>query len=306
MTLLQATDLSRSFRLPGPLFARPRLLHAVAGVSLSIEAGEALALVGESGSGKTTLGRLLVGLLPASGGTIRFNGTPLTGPHKAIQMVFQDSAAALNPRRPVGHSVMLPLRWNRRLSAAEAETEARALFVRVGLAPETFFARLPNALSGGQRQRVGIARALASSPSLLIADEPVSALDVSVRAQILRLFADLAAERRLASLFITHDLGVVRAITRRVAVLYRGQVVETGPTAQVMDHPLHPYTQALRAATPIPDPDRPRTPPPRPPDAGDLPGCPFRARCPIAVARCATAPELREVAPGHEAACHLA
>jgi ABC-type glutathione transport system ATPase component len=185
-------------------------------------------------------------------------------------MVFQDSAAALNPRRPVGHSVMLPLRWNRRLSTAEAETEARALFARVGLAPETFFARLPNALSGGQRQRVGIARALASSPSLLVADEPVSALDVSVRAQILRLFAELAAERRLASLFITHDLGVVRAITRRVAVLYRGRVVETGPTARVMDRPLHPYTQALRAATPIPDPERPRSPPPRPPEAGDL------------------------------------
>jgi oligopeptide/dipeptide ABC transporter ATP-binding protein len=306
MTLLQATDLTRSFRLPGPLFGRPRLLHAVAGVSLSIAAGEALGLVGESGSGKTTLGRLLVGLLPPSSGSITFNGAPLTGPHRLIQMVFQDSAAALNPRRPVGQSVMLPLRWNRRLAAAAADTEARALFARVGLAPENFFARLPNALSGGQRQRVGIARALASSPSLLIADEPVSALDVSVRAQILRLFAELAAEHALASLFITHDLGVVRAVTQRVAVLYRGRIVELGPTAQVMDTPRHPYTQALRAATPIPDPERPRLAPPRPPEAQDLPGCPFRARCPVAVERCAIAPALREIVPGHWAACHLA
>ena len=306
MTLLEASGLSRSFRLPGPIFARPRLLHAVADVSLAIAAGESLALVGESGSGKTTLGRLLVGLLAPSAGAIRFDGAPISGPHKRIQMVFQDSAAALNPRRTVGQSVMLPLRWNRGLSGAEAAREARALFDRVGLAPETFFARLPHTLSGGQLQRVGIARALASAPALLVADEPVSALDVSVRAQVLRLFAGLAADHRLASLFITHDLGVVRAITQRVAVLYRGRVVELGPTAEVMDRPLHPYTRALRAATPVPDPDRPHTAPPRPPEVADLPGCPFRARCPIAAARCATAPTLREITPLHFAACHLA
>ena len=304
--ILEARDLVRGFRLPGPLFGPRRILRAVGGVSLALAAGESLALVGESGSGKTTLGRMLVGLSRPDAGTIRFRGEVLSGPQRPVQMVFQDPYASLNPRRTVSASVTLPFLWNRRLPRAEAEAAARALFARVGLPPETFFARLPHALSGGQRQRVGIARALASDPAVLVADEPVSALDVSVRAQILRLFADLRAERGLATLFITHDLGVVRAVTQRVAVLYRGQVVEQGPTAQVMDHPRHPYTQALRAATPVPDPARARPTPPPPPDAAILPGCPFRARCPAAAPACATPPVLRNLAPDHLISCHFA
>lgn len=294
--MLEARDLRQSFRMPGG-----GRLQAVGGVSLSIAAGETVALVGESGSGKTTIGRMIAGLGRPDSGRITLHGAEVTGPGRAIQMVFQDSAAALNPRRPVGDAVMAPLRWHLRLSAREAEAEARAVLVRVGL-DEGLFGRLPHTLSGGQRQRVGIARALAARPEVLIADEPVSALDVSVRAHVLRLFAGL----EVATLFVTHDLGVVRAIARRVVVLYRGQVVEEGSVADVMDAPLHPYAQALRAAVPVPDPTRARVAPPRPPEVAELPGCPFRARCPAAVGACGVAPGLRAVRAGHWVACHLA
>ena len=299
--LFQAHQLSRGFRLPGG-----RRLLAVDDVSFRLHQGETLALVGESGSGKTTLGRMVVGLTAPQSGSLTFAGSAIRAPRREVQMVFQDSAAALNPRHSIGESVMAPLVWALGLRRPAAEAQARALLDRVGLAADHFFARLPHELSGGQRQRVGIARALAPDPSVLVADEPVSALDVSVRAQILLLFRELRDERGLAALFITHDLGVVRSVAQRGLVLYRGRVVEQGPVAAVMDRPRHPYSQALRAATPVPNPDRQRPPVPRPPDLGDLPGCAFRARCPGAHAACAVPPTLRAVGGDHDVACHLA
>jgi len=256
--LLAADNVSRLFPQRGGVFARRQFLRAVDGVSLAVAAGETVAVVGESGSGKSTLGRLLLGLLPPSSGTILFQGAPLptlSGANqqefrRAVQVVFQDSGASLNPRRSIGASVALPLRWNLSLPRAQASERAAALLDQVGLPPAQFFARLPHELSGGQRQRVGIARALASDPRVVIADEPVSALDVSVRAQVLRLMRQLQAERGLAYLFITHDLGVVRAVADRVAVMHRGQIVEQGRADAVLDAPQHPYTIALLAATP--------------------------------------------------------
>jgi ABC-type glutathione transport system ATPase component len=258
--LIAAESVVRLFPQRGGLFARRQWLRAVDDVSVSVAAGETVAVVGESGSGKSTLGRMLLGLLPPSAGTIRFRGAPLAtlrgdawkAFRREVQVVFQDTGAALNPRRTVGHSVALPLRWNRGLRKSEAEARAAALLDQVGLPAAEFFARLPHALSGGQRQRVGIARALASGPSLVVADEPVSALDVSVRAQVLRLMRQLQAEHGLAYVFITHDLGVVRAIADRVLVMHRGCVVEVGTTDAVLGAPRHPYTQALLAATPQP------------------------------------------------------
>ena len=259
--LIETENLCRLFPERGGSFARRQFLRAVDGVSISVAPGETVAVVGESGSGMTTLGRMLLGLLAPSSGEIRFRGKRLDGLHgddrrefrRAVQVVFQDTGASLNPRQSVGHSVALPLRWNLGLSAAEAASRAAALLDQVGLPAAQFAARMPNALSGGQRQRVGIARALASNPSLVVADEPVSALDVSVRAQVLRLMRQIQAERGLAYLFITHDLGVVRAVADRVVVMYRGRVVEQGTADAVLDRPAHDYTKALLAATPIPE-----------------------------------------------------
>jgi ABC-type oligopeptide transport system ATPase subunit len=259
--LIEAEHLSRVFPQRGGLFARRAWFRAVDDVSIAVAAGETVAVVGESGSGKSTLGRMLLGLLPPSSGAIRFRGERLDTLRgeawrkfrREVQVVFQDSGASLNPRRSIGQSVALPLRWNLSLRAAEAATRAADLLEQVGLPPAQFFARMPHALSGGQRQRVGIARALASGPSLVVADEPVSALDVSVRAQVLRLMRTLQAEHGLAYLFITHDLGVVRAVADRVVVMHRGRVVEQGPAAAVLDAPAHGYTRALLAATPVPE-----------------------------------------------------
>jgi ABC-type glutathione transport system ATPase component len=256
--LIDAENLSRRFPLRGGLLSRRRWLHAVDGVSLSVAPGETVAVVGESGSGKSTLGRMLLGLLAPSGGIIRFRGEPLPSLRgeawrryrREVQVVFQDSGASLNPRRSIGHSVALPLRWNLHLDAGQAASRAAALLDQVGLPPAQFAHRMPHELSGGQRQRVGIACALASNPSLVIADEPVSALDVSVRAQVLRLMRALQAEHGLAYLFITHDFGVVRAVADRVLVMHRGRVVEAGDAGAVLDAPGHDYTRALLAATP--------------------------------------------------------
>lgn len=264
--LLEARDLSHLFpvRASGGLFRAREMLRAVDRVSLSIHAGEVLALVGESGSGKTTLGRMLLGLTAPSDGTILYKGMDIATRsgeaarsfRREVQVVFQDTGGSLNPRRTIGQSVALPLTYHRGLDRRAAAAEVDALLDQVGLPAAHFRDRLPHELSGGQRQRVGIARALASNPSLIIADEPVSALDVSVRAQILKLMFDLQRQRKLSYLFITHDLGVVRAMADRVMVMHRGRVVESGDADAVLNAPRDPYTQRLLAATPVPDPSR--------------------------------------------------
>ncbi len=267
--LLEARDLVRRFPLRGTggFLRRPQLQAAVDGVSLAIHPGEVVAVVGESGSGKTTLGRMMLGLLAPTEGSVRYQGEDIAGLQgeawrrfrRDVQVVFQDTGGSLNPRHSIGQSVALPLRHNRGLDAAEAAAEVDRLLDAVGLPATHFRDRLPNELSGGQRQRVGIARALASRPALIVADEPVSALDVSVRAQILRLMADLRERERLSYLFITHDLGVVRALADRVIVMLQGKVVESGTVDEVLQSPRHDYTRQLLAATPIPDPSRPLT-----------------------------------------------
>ncbi|MDB5817270.1 MAG: Peptide/nickel transport system ATP-binding protein [Rhizobacter sp.] len=264
--LLEACRVSRLFdvRGTGGLFRAKTVQRAVDDISLQLHPGEVLAVVGESGSGKTTLGRMLLGLTPPSDGSILYKGADiatLAGEAKQafrreMQVVFQDTGGSLNPRHSIGHSVGLPLVYNRGLTRKATAMEVDALLDQVGLPPAHFRDRLPHELSGGQRQRVGIARALASNPSVIVADEPVSALDVSIRAQILRLMDDLRREKRLAYLFITHDLGVVRAMADRVMVMTQGRVVETGTADEVLDSPQHEYTQRLMAATPVPDPSR--------------------------------------------------
>jgi len=266
--LLEARSVSRLFpvRGSGGLLRARQMQTAVDAVSLAIRPGEVVALVGESGSGKTTLGRMMLGLAAPSSGSVHFQGQDISHTQgearaqfrRAVQVVFQDTGGSLNPRHTVAQSIALPLRYNRALDAAQAARQVDALLDQVHLPPAHFRHRLPHELSGGQRQRVGIARALASNPAVVIADEPVSALDVSVRAQILRLMFDLQQQKGLAYLFITHDLGVVRAFAQRVAVMYQGRIVEEGTADAVLDAPRHVYTQRLLAATPVPDPRRQR------------------------------------------------
>jgi oligopeptide/dipeptide ABC transporter ATP-binding protein len=319
--LLAAVQVSCRFPIrSGALFAPRRALTAVDRVSLALRPREIVALVGESGSGKSTLGRLLLGLTAPSEGEVHYRGKSLanlTGAprqdyRREVQVVFQDSAASFNPRRSIGEAIMTPLRYNRALEADRARSQTDALLDRVGLAPATFRHRFPHELSGGQRQRAGLARALASKPRVIIADEPVSALDVSMRAQILALLRDLKRSEGLACLLITHDLGVVRAVADRLVVLYLGAIMEEGGARQVMTAPAHPYTRALLAATPIADPSRRRARPARfiigePSSAASLPsGCRFRSRCPHAAPLCAERePELRPVGNGGRAACHF-
>jgi ABC-type glutathione transport system ATPase component len=265
--LLEACAVSRQFpiRGSGSLLRQPAYQLAVDQVSVALYAGEVVAVVGESGSGKTTLGRMLLGLTTPSAGSIKYRGADISRLHgddwrrfrRDVQVVFQDTGGSLNPRHPIGDSIALPLRFNLAMNARAAAIEVDRLLAQVGLSPKDFRHRLPHELSGGQRQRVGIARALASRPAVIVADEPVSALDVSVRAQILRLMADLRREQQLAYLFISHDLGVVRALADRVVVMYQGCVVEAGSADAVFNHPAHEYTQRLLAATPVPDPAQP-------------------------------------------------
>jgi oligopeptide transport system ATP-binding protein len=314
--LLQADNLSREFALRGGgLFGRRRFL-AVRDVSLTLARAEVLGVVGESGCGKSTLGRLLLHLQAPSAGTVTFQGEVL-GRMKPgrlrrlrprLQMVFQDPYASLDPRRPIGAQITDGLAEHGLARGAALAQRAEALLAEVGLDP-THTARLPHEFSGGQRQRIAIARALATAPELVVADEPVSALDVSVQAQVINLMAQLRAERGLAMVFISHDLHVVRHLSDRVAVMYLGRIVEEGPAKRVFHAPAHPYTRALIEATPQ------LRGTPRPVSAvGDLPnpaappsGCGFRTRCVFARPACAESlPLLRSLEAGRMLACHRA
>ena len=310
MPLLEVDGLIKTF---------PGGVRAVDGVSFALDAGETLALVGESGCGKTTIGKLVMRLIEPDAGRIVLDGIDLTQlgqralkPHRAkLQMVFQDAFAALNPRESVGVAIARPLRVAGHDRAA-SRAEARRLAERVGLAADALD-RFPHEFSGGQRQRIVIARALALKPKLLVCDEPVSSLDVSVRAQVINLLRDLQRELGLALLFISHDLSLVRRIADRVAVVYLGRTVELADRRSLWASYKHPYTEALVAAVPLPDPARTRArrrlpligEPPSP--ANPPPGCRFHPRCPKAEARCQSeAPAWREVRPKHWAACHFA
>ncbi|MFK3665827.1 ABC transporter ATP-binding protein [Ochrobactrum teleogrylli] len=303
--LLSVQDLKVHYPIRGGLLGRTiNYVKAVDGVDLEIARGESVALVGESGCGKSTLGTSILGMTKSTSGTIRFDGKPVTHGlsetirnfSRDIQIVFQDPASALNPKLTVGESIAEPLAIHYIGSAAERQARVAELLKLVGLHPE-HARRKPGAFSGGQRQRIVIARALALNPKLLILDEPVSALDVSIRSQILNLLLDLQREFGLSYLFISHDLSVVRHFTDRVAVMYLGRIVETGKTAEVFDRPEHPYTEALISAIPLPDPvaQRQRR---RIMLQGDLPspanppkGCVFSTRCPISI------PECHQIAP---------
>lgn len=312
--LAEGKHLSKTFPVKGQ--GKGAALHAVSGVDLAVYEGETLALVGESGCGKSTLGRLLLGLLPPTQGQVFFDGQDLAALPPArlralrrqMQLVFQDTAA-LNPRWTVGQSLAEPLRIHNLCPRGEYAARGAALLTQVGLAPD-LLDRYPHQLSGGQRQRVGLARALALSPRLVVCDEPVSALDVSVQAQMLNLLADLQASQGLTYVLISHDLGVVRHSADRVCVMFLGRVCEVGPTQALFSAPRHPYTKFLLDSVPRPDPTRRGES--GPPLAGEIPspvhppsGCRFRSRCPYAQDICAqTVPPLTG-AGDHQAACHF-
>ncbi|TGD95544.1 ABC transporter ATP-binding protein [Methylobacterium nonmethylotrophicum] len=317
--LLAVNDLRKHFVLGGNLLGRgARTLKAVDGVSFTLERGETLSLVGESGCGKSTVARSVMRLFPPTAGQVVLAGTriddlsagALRPLRRRMQMVFQDPFSSLNPRMRVRDILAEPIR-NFALARTRADLEARlaALMERVGL-PREALSRFPHEFSGGQRQRIGIARALAAEPDLIICDEAVSALDVSVKAQIVNLLQDLQRELDLALLFISHDLAIVEHMTHRVAVMYLGKIVEIGPRREIFLAPRHPYTRALLSAVPIPEPDAGRT---RIVLRGDVPspinppsGCRFHTRCPHAFDRCRNEePQLDRVGGDHFAACHL-
>jgi oligopeptide transport system ATP-binding protein len=318
--LLEATGLSVGFPIGGTIAARlrheQRVLRAVDGVDLTIERGEALALVGESGSGKSTLARALTGLVPLDAGEVKLGGRVLRGrrsraDQRRVQMVFQDPYSSLNPRLTVGGMLHELLRVHHVVPRSEVDSYSEELVRLVGLAPDSLHA-YPRQFSGGQRQRVAIARALALSPGLLVADEPVSALDVSVQATILNLLQDLQASLGLTLLLISHNLAVVRHLCDRTAVMYLGRIIEVAPTEELYAGPRHPYTAGLLAAIPRMTPsDVDQAPAVQgdPPSPLRIPaGCRFRTRCPIAQERCEhDDPELTAAPgrPGHLAACHF-
>ena len=320
MSLLEVQNLKVHFPVRRGLLSRAKqFVKAVDGVNFQIAPGETLGLVGESGCGKTTLGRAVVRLIDPDAGSVLFEGEDITrlegaalrALRRKLQMIFQDPYGSLNPRMTVGE-VVGEANDIHKLAASPAARQQRieGLLASVGLDP-THAQRYPHEFSGGQRQRIGIARALAVEPKLIVCDEPVSALDVSVQAQIINLLQDLQVERGIAYLFIAHDLAVVEHISRRVLVMYLGKVVELSDAKSLVGSPKHPYTQALLSAVPVVDPDSKRE---RIVLPGDVPspihppgGCPFHPRCPVAESRCSTeVPILRELTSGHWAACHLA
>jgi oligopeptide/dipeptide ABC transporter ATP-binding protein len=317
--LLEVKDLKKQFPIVRGLFSRVSgHVRAVDGVSFHIRPGETLGLVGESGCGKSTVGRTLLKLLEPSAGTIHVDGVDITGldaqamlPYRRrLQMIYQDPYASLNPRMSAGQIVEEPLVIHGVGEATERRQRVGFLFERVGLRPELMNS-FPHEFSGGQRQRIGIARALALNPELIVGDEPVSALDVSIQAQIINLLMDLQDEYKLSYLLVAHDLAVVQHISHRVAVMYLGRIVEMTTKKRLFETPLHPYSEALLSAVPIPKASARRRQ--RVILTGDVPspinppaGCHFHTRCPYAHARCRTEPPaLREVTPGHWASCHL-
>jgi peptide/nickel transport system ATP-binding protein/oligopeptide transport system ATP-binding protein len=316
--LLEVSNLTKHFPVRGGIFGHVSgAVHAVDDVSFSIGEGETLGLVGESGCGKSTLGRTVLRLVDATAGSIRWRGEPIEQlrgramrPYRRqLQAVFQDPYASLNPRMRAADIVAEPIRNFESAPDAQVRERVARLFERVGLRPDQL-RKYPYEFSGGQRQRLGIARALAPRPRLIVCDEPVSALDVSVQAQVINLLVDLQREFALSYLFVAHDLAVVEHISHRVAVMYLGRMVELAATRELFDNPQHPYTEALLSAVPIPDPAARRK---RIILAGDVPspinppsGCRFHTRCPYAFDRCRSEePKLVEVAPRHYAACHL-
>jgi peptide/nickel transport system ATP-binding protein len=319
--LLSAEQAAVHFPVRRGLFGAKRKVHAVDGVSLALHENETVALVGESGSGKSTLGLAMLRLRGLTAGTIRWRGKLLSELHggelkafrRDVQVVFQDPYASLNPRLQISEALRRPLALHGIVQQGELRAESERLLELVGLAPAVLYAdRYPHEFSGGQRQRIAIARALALRPSILVADEPVSALDVSIRTQVLKLLQKLKHELKLAMLFLSHDLGVVRFIADRVAVMYLGRIVEMAPVETLFEHAQHPYTRMLLSAAPsaranqaspvraievVGDPPSPTNPPS---------GCRFRTRCPFAFDRCASEePPLYVAGPQHYSACHL-
>jgi peptide/nickel transport system ATP-binding protein len=316
--LLVVNDLAKTFTAkrgwPVPTTVTVR---AVDRVSFSVGRGDALGIVGESGCGKSTVARACLRLSEPDSGSVRFDGVDvlaasgarLRSLRRRLQIVFQDPASALDPRQRIADALGEPIRVHGIAKGKAVLTTVERLLDEVGL-PASAALRYPHEFSGGQRQRIGIARALALGPDLIFADEPVSALDVSVQAQILVLLDQLRARRQLAFVFISHDLGVVRHFCQHVAVMYLGRIVEQGPVPEIFDEPLHPYTQLLKASSPVPDPENAvamrlqEGEPPSP--VAPPPGCHFHPRCPFAMDRCkAVAPPLRETGPGRVVACHL-
>ncbi|BBX67076.1 ABC transporter ATP-binding protein [Mycolicibacterium psychrotolerans] len=318
--LLEVTDVVKHFPIRSGIVVEREVgrVRAVDGVSLTLNEGETLGLVGESGCGKSTLCRAILQLTPPTSGSVRFLGRELVGLsrrelrplRRQMQMIFQDPYASLNPRKRIGQIVGDPMHLHGLASGAELKRRVQDLLDRVGLRPE-HYNRFPHEFSGGQRQRIGIARALALQPKLIVADEPVSALDVSVQAQIVNLLKDLQVEFGLSYLFVAHDLGVVRHVSDRVAVMYLGKVVESSGTDDLYERPVHPYSNALLSAVPIPDPRRNEARE-RVVLEGDVPspsnppsGCRFHTRCPWGTEICATdEPAMVSYATGHAAACH--
>ena len=321
--LLEVTDLVKHFPIKSGVFFDREVdqVRAVDGISFSVKKGETLGLVGESGSGKSTACRAVLQLLKPTSGSVKFEGREIAGLgrrelrplRREMQMIFQDPYASLNPRKRIGQIVGDQLKLQKVTSGKDLRTRVEALLERVGLSPE-HYNRYPHEFSGGQRQRIGIARALALEPKLVFCDEPVSALDVSIQAQIVNLLDDLQDEMGLTYVFVAHDIGVVRHISDRIVVMYLGSVMEVSPAEELYDNPLHPYTISLLSAVPIPDPavekqrvsillagDVPS--PANPPSA-----CRFHTRCPyVQPTRCKDeVPPLRQLATGHEVACHWA
>jgi len=312
--LLEARGLSRDYALSRGLFSSRATVKALVDASFTLQAGRTLAVVGESGSGKSTLARLLTMIEEPTAGALFIDGEDVVSAgaetrkrlRREIQIVFQNPYGSLNPRQRIGKALEEPLLVNTKLSARERESQARAMMERVGLRPE-YYRRYPHMFSGGQRQRIAIARALMLRPKILVLDEPVSALDVSIRAQVLNLLAALQEDYRLAYVFISHDLSVVRHIADEVMVVYLGHAVEKGPREAIFSSPQHPYTRALLSATPVAEPDAKRE---RIILSGELPspfnppaGCPFNPRCPLVMDGCRVEDPPLEEKQGRDVAC---